>query len=128
MTRLLRHDQSLEEATEQSTTVTSSTSAGGRSSTMLRIFYLNIGDQLWQKEEELRKNQYCVNPNSSDQFLYLQAIQGHARDNAIDPALQNNALLPKGFTEYIYHVGNASHLNSRIRNGLIPGGTSLKRG
>ena len=36
--------------------------------------------------------------------------------------------IPKGFTEYIYHVGNASELNSMIRNGLIPGGTSLKRG
>ena len=37
-------------------------------------------------------------------------------------------LLPKGFTEYIYHVANANELNSMIRNGLIPGGTSLKRG
>ena len=34
----------------------------------------------------------------------------------------------KEFTEYIYHAGNASELNSMIRNGLIPGGTSLKRG
>ena len=34
----------------------------------------------------------------------------------------------KVFTEYIYHVGNASELNSMIRNGLIPGGKSLKRG
>ena len=34
----------------------------------------------------------------------------------------------KGFTEYIYHVGNASELNSIIRNGLIPGGKSIKRG
>ena len=69
-----------------------------------------------------------MNPNSSNQFLYLRAIQGHAGDNAIDPTLQDNVLLPKGFTEYIYHVGNANELNSRIRNGLIPGGKSLKRG
>ena len=34
----------------------------------------------------------------------------------------------KDFTEYIYHVGNASVLNSIIGNGLIPGGKSLKRG
>ena len=26
------------------------------------------------------------------------------------------------------HVGNASEMNSKIRNGLIPGGNSLKRG
>ena len=41
---------------------------------------------------------------------------------------QDNELLPKGFTEYIYHVGNASEVNSMIRNGLIPGGKSIKRG
>ena len=33
-----------------------------------------------------------------------------------------------GFTEYIYHVGNASEMNSIIRSGLIPGGRRLKRG
>ena len=69
-----------------------------------------------------------MNPNSSDQFLYLGAIQGHSGDNAVDPALQDNVLLPKGFTEYIYHVGNANELNSIIRDGLIAGGTSLQRG
>ena len=42
--------------------------------------------------------------------------------------LQDHVLLPKGFTEYIYHVGNASEINSIIRSGLIPGGRSLKRG
>ena len=77
---------------------------------------------------ELRKNQCCGNPNSSNQFLYLQAIQGHSGDNAVDPALQDNVLLPKGLTECIYHVGNTSDLNSIKRNGPNPGGKSLKRG
>ena len=76
----------------------------------------------WQKEEELRKNQYCF------ESKLFQSIQGHSGDNAVDPALQDNVLLPKGFTEYIYHVGNANELNSIIRNGLIPGGKSFKRG
>ena len=53
-----------------------------------------------------KRFQYCVNPNSSNQFLYLRAIQGHSGDNACDPALQDNVLLLKGFTEYIYHIGN----------------------
>ena len=48
-------NQSPEEATEQSTTVTSSKSAGRRISTMLRNGYLKIGYQLWQKEEVRRK-------------------------------------------------------------------------
>ena len=62
--------------------------------------------------------QCCVNPNSSNQLLYRRAIQGHS-DNAVDPALQHNVLLPKGITEYIYHVVNANELNSIIRNGLF---------
>ena len=69
-----------------------------------------------------KKKQFCVNPNSSNQFLYFRAIQGHSGDNAVDLALQDNVLLPKEFTEYIYHVGKPNELNSIIRNGLIPGG------
>ena len=48
--------QSLKELTEQSSTMTSWNSARGRSSTTLRNGYLKIGCQLWQKEEELRKD------------------------------------------------------------------------
>ena len=59
-----------------------------------------------------KRFQHCVNPNSSNQFLYLRAIQGHSEENAIDPTLQDNALLPKGFTEFLYHVRNANELNS----------------
>ena len=75
-----------------------------------------------------KRLQYCVSPNSSNQFLYPRAIQRHSRESAVDPALWDNILLPKGFTEYLHHVGNANELNSMNRNGLIPGGTSLKRG
>ena len=71
---------------------------------------------------------YCVNPNSSNQFLYLRAIQSHSGDNAVDLVLQDNVLLPKGFTEYIHHGGKASEVNSITRHGLVPGGRSLKRG
>ena len=75
-----------------------------------------------------KRFQYCLNPNFSKHFLYFRAIQGHSGGNLVDPALQDNVPLPKGFTEYIIHVGNANELNSVIRNGLIPGGKSLKRG
>ena len=65
------------------------------------------------KEGRAKKRfQYCVKPNSSNQFVYPRAIQGHSGDNAVDPSLQDNVLLPKGFTEYIFHVGNANELNS----------------
>ena len=99
----------------------------------------------WVQEEEVRRLledwisilaqgggakkrfQYCLNPKSSNQFLCLRAIRGHSGDNAVDPAMQDDVLLPKGFTEYIYHVGNASEVSSLIRNGWIPGGKRLKR-
>ena len=34
----------------------------------------------------------------------------------------------KDLPSYNNHVGNANELNSKVRNALIPGGTSLKRG
>ena len=37
-------------------------------------------------------------------------------------------LLPEGFTEYIYHVGNGNELRSVVNHGLIPGAVSLKTG
>ena len=43
-----------------------------------------------------KRFQYCLNPNSSKHFLSFRAIQGHSGDNAIDPELQDNVLLPEG--------------------------------
>ena len=122
--------QSFGELTEQSSTMTSSKSAG-RSSTMLRNGYLQIAFQLWQEEEEeeLRKDfnnawvqTLPINSCSFEQFKDIQEI------NVVYLALQDNFLLPKGFTEYLHHVGNANELNSMLRNELVPGGKSLKRG
>ena len=67
-----------------------------------------------------KRSQYCLNPNSSKHFLY-------SGSTLIDPTLQDNALLPNGFAEYIYHVRNAHDMHSTIQGGLIPGGRSLKR-
>ena len=52
-----------------------------------------------------KRFQYCLNPNYPPQFLFFRAIQGRS-GSTINPALQDNVLLPEGFTEYIYHVGN----------------------
>ena len=64
-----------------------------------------------------KKLKYCVNPNSSTQFLYLRAIQRHSGDNAVDPESMYYCRkdLP---SKYIFHVGNASALISIIINGL----------
>ena len=74
-----------------------------------------------------KRFQYCLNPNSSKQFLYFTAIQGHSEHNLVDPELQDNVLLQGDFTEYIFHIGNKSDIHSIIRGGLIPGGRSLER-
>ena len=75
-----------------------------------------------------KRFQYRVNPNSPNKFLHLRAIQGHSGESATDPALQDNIPIPKGFTEDLYHVGNANEWKSMMGNGSTPGGTSLKRG
>ena len=54
-----------------------------------------------------------------------KAYSGNAR---INPALQDNVLLPKDFTKYIQHVGNGKELRSMVHHGLVPGGFSTKTG
>ena len=75
-----------------------------------------------------KRFQYCLNLHSSRHILFFRAIQGHFGGIAIDPALQDHVLSPKGFTAYIYHVGNVSEVHSVIGSGLIRWGQSLKRG
>ena len=74
-----------------------------------------------------KRFQYCLNPYSSEHFLYFRAIQGHSGGTLVDPTLPNNVPLPDDFAEYIYHVGNAHDMHSIIQCGLILGGESLKR-
>ena len=71
-----------------------------------------------------KRFEQCFNPNSSRHFVYFRAIQGHSGSIAVDLELQDNFLLPEGFTEYICHVGNVSEVHSIIRSGLVlPGST-----
>ena len=103
------------DTTEQSNTKTllKNSTRRKRSSRVLRNGHLMIGFLFWHKEEEPRK---------SFNIAWILTLP-----DIIDPELQDNVLLPRGFTEYIYHVGNVSEVHSVIRNGVIPGGRSLKR-
>ena len=67
--------------------------------------------------------QYCT--GSSGALLYLRALQGHSGRSLIDPTLQDNVIIPDGFSQYIYHVGCAINVHSIINSGLIPGGQNL---
>ena len=44
-----------------------------------------------------KRFQYCLNPHYPHQFLFFRAIQGRS-GSTINPALQDNVLLPEGFT------------------------------
>ena len=119
-------NQSHEEATERSPTVTSSKSAGRRSSTVLGNGFLKTGYQLCKGGGAKKRFQSYVNPDSSNQFLYLRAIQRHQ---------QKVSLFLRCKTMYCYRkdlpstsATSGTRTISIKRNGLIPGGTSLKRG
>ena len=70
---------------------------------------------------------YSLNPYSSNEILYFQAIQGHSGENFVDPSLQDYILLPDDFAECIHHIGNAYEMHSIVQSGLIPGGKSNRR-
>ena len=73
-----------------------------------------------------RRYQYCT--DVSGIIVYLRALQGHSGRNLIDPSLQDNVVIQRGFFPHIYHIGCAFNLHSIINNGLILGGhNSSKR-
>ena len=72
-----------------------------------------------------RKYQYCS--DDSGRILYLRALEGHSGRNLIDPSLQDNVIIQRGFFQHIYHVGCAFDLHSIINNGLIPGGQNSSK-
>ena len=72
-----------------------------------------------------KRFQYCLEPDNPGSLMYLRSIQGHSgraySGNApIDP------VLPINFTKYVYHVGHGNEMRSIVRNGLVPGGFSIK--
>ena len=72
-----------------------------------------------------RRYQYCN--NVSGIIVYLRALQGHSGRNLIDPSLQDNVVIQRGFFPHIYHIGCAFNLHSIINNGLIPGGQNSSK-
>ena len=69
--------------------------------------------------------QYCTDPPGK--ILYLRALQGQSGRNLVDLTLQDNALIPDNFFQYIYHIGCAINLHSIMNSGLIPGGQNLSK-
>ena len=72
-----------------------------------------------------RRYQYCT--DVSGIIVYLRALQGHSGRNLIDPSLQDNVVIQRGFFPHIYHIGCAFNLHSIINNGLILGGQNSSK-
>ena len=75
-----------------------------------------------------KRFQYCLKPNCREKLLYLRATQGKAYSgNArINPALQDNVLLPKEF--YQVFLSRRKRKGIIVRNGKVPGGFSTGTG
>ena len=132
MTRLLPHDQNISRETDGAIKYGDIVKEFNKKKKKFEgasQWSLNDWISILAKGGEAKKRfQYCLNPNSSTHISYFRAIQEHSGGITIDPELQDKVLLPKGLTEYIYHVGNVSEVHSTIRSGLILGGQNLKRG
>ena len=63
----------------------------------------------------------------SGTIVYLRALQGHSGRSLIDPSLQDNVIIQRGFFHHIHHIGCAFNLHSIINNGLIPGGQNSSK-
>ena len=73
-------------------------------------------DEMWKSKMEggggnKKSFQYCTD-SSGKEILHLRAFQSHSGRNLIDPALQDNVLIPDDFFEYIYHIGCAVNLHT----------------
>ena len=67
-----------------------------------------------------------IKKDISGTILYFRALQGHSGRNLIDPSLQDNVIIQRGFFQHIYHIG-CVNLHSIIINGLILGGQNSSK-
>ena len=72
-----------------------------------------------------RRFQYCT--DNSGTIVYFGALQGHSGRNLIDPSLQDNVVIQRGFFQHICHIGCAFNLHSIINSGLILGSQNLSK-
>ena len=72
-----------------------------------------------------KRFQYCT--DASGTIVCFRALQGHSGRNLIDPSLQDNVVIQRGFFPHIYHIGCAFNLHSIINSGLILGGQNSSK-
>ena len=92
------------------------------------LVYSNKAEILVERRRSHEEIQCCLDTNSADTFFCLRAFNTILEEiKSIQPALQDNLVLPSDFAEYIYHVGSSTDMHSIIQSGLIRG-KDIKKG
>ena len=81
-----------------------------------------IEEQLhaWQQEAE-RKGDISTALMFQEQLFISELFKDTQDAISVNPSLQDNVVIQRGFFFHIYHIGCAFNLHSIINNGLIPG-------
>ena len=89
-------------------------------------------DDMWKSKMaggggQKKRFQYCTDP-SGQEILYLRAPQGHSGRDPIDPALQDNVLIPNNFlrAHSSYWMCSQFALHHKFR--IDSGRTKFKQG
>ena len=85
-----------------------------KTSLMLRIGRWKNGHPLWQKWRTEEKVSILLESELSSSIPVPSS-----NPSTINPALQDNVLLPEGFSDKIYRVGNGKALRSLVNHGFI---------
>ena len=70
------------------------------------------GSQFWREWRTEEKVSILREPELFSKFLYVRVIQGHS-GSTINRALQDNALLPEGFTDFLITSETENNLGQR---------------
>ena len=64
-----------------------------------------VGKHAWQEEEEQKGESSTA--LMFQKIVYFRALQGQSGRNLIDPSLQDNVVIQRGFFHHIYYIGCA---------------------
>ena len=98
----------------------------GTNLSTLNIGLMICGRVKWQEAEATRKKFNTVLIRQ-DKKLFTSELFKVIQRNPVDPAVQDNVLIPNNFFAYIFHIGCAVILHSITNSGLIAGGQNSSR-
>ena len=95
---------------------------------ILYIGQFDHGQITFKEADEKRKGFSILLILLAKKILDLRAIQGHSRENPVDPSLQDNVLIPNDFFKCIYRVGCYINMHFIIASRLIAGARKCQQG